>query len=278
MELNKNQFWKNKKVLITGHTGFKGSWLATWLVSLGSNVCGLSLNPEYDINLFDQIELHDRINENHIVDIRDLKSLDLVIREFKPEIVFHLAAQPLVLKSEEPIKTWDTNVMGTINLLSSLTNIENNCTVIIITTDKVYENKEWIYGYQENDRLGGYDPYSSSKAAVELLVDSWRNSYCQKEKKTRLKIASVRAGNVVGGGDWAKYRLIPDIVRSLSKKQIIKIRNPKSTRPWQHVLEPLSGYLSLAEKLLFLLEITLILKVLSILDLKKNQINQFLKL
>ena len=250
MELDKDLFWKNKKVLITGHTGFKGSWLATWLNLLGSNICGISLMPENDLNLFEQINLNERIQYNHFVDLREIKNLSSIIEEFKPDIVFHLAAQSLVIESfEDPIKTWSTNVMGTANLLSSLSNNKNNCVVIIVTTDKVYKNKEWIYGYREIDRLGGNDPYSASKAATELLVDSWRKSFCKKEQKYRLKIASVRAGNVIGGGDWAKYRLIPDSIKSLSKKEIIKIRNPSSTRPWQHVLEPLSGYLYLAKKI-----------------------------
>ena len=246
MELNKNKFWENKKVLITGHSGFKGSWLATWLNFYGSKICGISLPPENPFNLFDNLNIKDKIYESHFSDICNLPELTKIVNSFKPDITFHLAAQPLVLTSyKKPLLTWETNVIGTANLLNALSNLNTNSTLVVITTDKVYENKEWIYGYKENDQLGGHDPYSASKAAVEILVNSWRKSFCQPQKNGRLKIATARAGNVIGGGDWSQNRLIPDSIKALLKKEKIKIRNPHSTRPWQHVLEPLSGYLTL---------------------------------
>lgn len=243
-------FWAGKKVLITGHTGFKGAWLSLWLLKMNSKVSGISLDPENPNNLFDQLKIKNDLN--HIIcDIRNKDSLKKHINSIKPEFIFHLAAQPLVVKSYiEPILTWETNVMGTLNVLNAMSSLNNQCTGIFITTDKVYKNNEWTYGYRENDELGGYDPYSSSKAACELAISSWRSSFANTtDKGSNLSIASARAGNVVGGGDWAENRIIPDIVRSLKNNERISIRNPLSTRPWQHVIEPLSGYLLLAEKL-----------------------------
>jgi len=247
-----SNFWKNKKVLITGHSGFKGSWLSLLLKSLGAKVYGISLAPETKPALFDQIKLSDKIEFSFFIDINDKSNLNKKIIEIRPEIVFHLAAQPLVRQSYlNPIETWKTNLMGSLNLLESLTNLNSLCAVVMITTDKVYKNREWDYGYRENDELGGYDPYSASKAACEIAISSWRSSFCNAEynKKEKLAIASARAGNVIGGGDWAKDRIIPDLIKSFSNNKNILIRNPNSTRPWQHVLDPISGYLILAEKL-----------------------------
>ena len=243
-------FWDGKKVLITGHTGFKGSWLSLWLLKMNAQVSGISLKPEDPNNLFDQLKIEKDLN--HIIcDIRDKDSLNKNITSIKPEVIFHLAAQPLVVKSYiKPISTWETNVMGTLNVLNAMSSLENKCTGIFITTDKVYKNNEWTYGYRENDELGGYDPYSSSKAACEIAISSWRSSFSNaKGYGSNISIASTRAGNVIGGGDWAENRIIPDIIRSLKKNERILIRNPFSTRPWQHVIEPLSGYLLLAEKI-----------------------------
>ena len=244
-----NSFWFNRKVLITGHTGFKGSWLCLWLSMLNAKICGISLEKSDNYNLFSELNLINKIDDHNICDIRNLKNIKRIIKEFQPEIIFHLAAQPLVKTSYlEPINTWETNVLGTVNILESLKLIKNNCAAVFITTDKVYKNKEQSQGYKEGDMLGGHDPYSSSKASAELAIESWRSSFFM-NKKNNIKIASARAGNVIGGGDWTESRLIPDIVSSIIKKEICKIRNPYAIRPWQHVLEPLSGYLVLAEKL-----------------------------
>jgi CDP-glucose 4,6-dehydratase len=241
-------FWKGKKVFLTGHTGFKGSWLSTWLLELGAEVIGLSLPPNTQPALFEQLEL-DKHLTHHLGDIRDTNLVFQLIQESQPDIVFHLAAQPLVrLSYLEPVETWNVNVMGTIHVLEALRKINYPCVGVFITTDKCYENREWIYGYRENDHLGGRDPYSSSKAGAELAIASWRNSFFS-DSQCPVKIASVRAGNVIGGGDWAKDRIVPDAIRSLQKKEIIPVRNPQATRPWQHVLEPLSGYLLLAEEI-----------------------------
>jgi len=245
------KFWKNKNILITGHTGFKGSWLTYWLLRLGAKVNGISLAPVGIPNLFNELNLRNEIYHN-IIDIRDRENLKKKIIEINPEIVFHLAAQPLVIESyQNPISTWETNVIGTINILNALRYLDSKCASVCITTDKVYLNREWIFGYRENDALGGYDPYSSSKAAAEIAINSWRSSFCGigKNKVEHLKIASARAGNVIGGGDWSENRLVPDIVKGLSKGQEIPIRNSLATRPWQHVLEPLKGYLILAQEL-----------------------------
>lgn len=245
-----NQFYKDKRVLITGHTGFKGSWLAIWLTSLGANVVGLSKDVFSDKDNFVLSGI-----ENKITDIRgDIRNLDFVKEVFKkhqPEIIFHLAAQPLVrLSYNIPVETYETNVMGSINVMEAMRITDCVKVCIMITTDKCYENREQIWGYRENEAMGGYDPYSSSKGAAEIAISSWRRSFFNpkeynKHKKT---IASARAGNVIGGGDWALDRIIPDCIRSLEQEKNIKIRNPKSIRPWQHVLEPLSGYLLLAKK------------------------------
>jgi CDP-glucose 4,6-dehydratase len=227
-------FYKDKKVFLTGHTGFKGAWMAAWLQQLGAIVRGYALPPEYDNGVYDYIRPTDSILD----DIRNKKALQTAIKDFQPDFIFHLAAQPLVRRSYEiPAETFDVNVTGTANVLEAASNLK--CTIVIITTDKVYENKEQDILYKEGDALGGYDPYSASKACAELVVSSFRNSFNNKA------IASVRAGNVIGGGDWNKDRIIPDIVRALSNEQVIEVRNPVSVRPWQHVLEPIGGYLRL---------------------------------
>ena len=245
-------FWKDKRVLVTGHTGFKGSWLSMWLTSLGAKVHGISLPPNSENCLFTQARVESIISSNNFCDICNLNKLKSIVIDINPEIVFHLAAQPLVIKSYHyPLETWNTNVMGSLNLLESVKISNIKRTLIMITTDKVYENKDWDYGYREDDRLGGKDPYSASKAACEIAISSWRESFCGSKlnQNQYLSIASARSGNVIGGGDWAENRIIPDAIRSLQRREAIQIRNPKSTRPWQHVLDPLSGYLLLAEKL-----------------------------
>lgn len=242
--------YKNKTVLVTGHTGFKGSWLCLWLTQMGAKVIGYSLESPTNPN---HIELLDLDMVSIVGDIRDLDKLNKTFQEYKPGIVFHLAAQPLVrLSYENPIETYETNVMGTLKVLEACRN--NSVKAIVnITSDKAYENKEWIYGYRENDPLGGYDPYSSSKGCADILVNSYRNSYFnidEYNKSHHTLIASCRAGNVIGGGDWAKDRLITDIMLSVSQDKKVSIRSPYATRPWQHVLEPLSGYLAIGQKLL----------------------------
>ncbi|MBO6989155.1 MAG: CDP-glucose 4,6-dehydratase [Prochlorococcus marinus XMU1422] len=249
MAMIEKSFWKDKRVFLTGHTGFKGTWLLQCLLKLGANVTGYSLLPNTSPSLFSEINPFIKNKyKSFIGDICNRESLKKALIDSKPNIIFHLAAQPLVRESYlKPIETWMVNVMGTLFTLEEIRNTLHNCTIVIVTTDKVYKNKEWGYGYRENDELGGYDPYSSSKASVELLVHSWRKSFCSNE--FNCGIATARAGNVIGGGDWATDRLIPDIVRGLSKKEKIIIRSPHSTRPWQHVLEPIFGYLLLAENL-----------------------------
>lgn len=243
-----NHFWKNKKVVITGHTGFKGSWLSLWLHSLGVNVYGYGLAPATSPALFNILELEKKIY-SHIGDIRDFEVLKQYINEIQPEIIIHMAAQPLVRYSYDfPIETYQTNVMGTVNLLESVRQCASVRAVVNVTTDKCYENKEWDWGYRENDRLGGYDPYSNSKACSEFVTSAYRQSYFSNGQNL-IGIATARAGNVIGGGDWAQDRLIPDIMTAIINKQTVLIRNPLAIRPWQHVLEPLSGYLTLAEKL-----------------------------
>jgi CDP-glucose 4,6-dehydratase len=244
-------FWRGKRVLLTGHTGFKGSWLAFWLLELGAVVTGLALPPDTNPSLFDQLQL-DRRLDHRLGDIRDAQAVADLVAEVQPQVVLHLAAQPLVRRSyAEPTTTWATNVMGTIHLLEALRLLQHPCTAVLITTDKVYRNDEWLYGYRENDPLGGYDPYSSSKAAAELAIASWRSSFCgdAPHQTPHLRVASARAGNVIGGGDWAADRIVPDLVRALAEGQTIGVRNPAATRPWQHVLEPIGGYLILAEAL-----------------------------
>ncbi|MCE2928619.1 MAG: CDP-glucose 4,6-dehydratase [Candidatus Caenarcaniphilales bacterium] len=250
MYLNK---FKNKKILITGHTGFKGSWLALWLQKLGAEVVGYALEPETKPNLFEVLNLETKVT-NYFGDIRDFEKLETVIQKEKPEIIFHLAAQALVRESyKNPRKTFEVNTMGTVNLLEACRNCDSVKTIINVTTDKCYENKEWVYGYRESDALGGYDPYSASKANSEIITASYRNSFFNPQdygNKHHVALASARAGNVIGGGDWSEDRLVPDCIKSLSQKQSILIRNPLATRPWQHVLEPLRGYLWLAAKMM----------------------------
>jgi len=249
----KNQFnfqrqFRNKKVLVTGHTGFKGSWLTFWLVLLGAKVTGLSINIPSNPSHFKSIKLQNKINHRRI-DIRNLKLLRRIFKKYQPDYVFHLAAQSLVKKSfSNPIFTWQTNTIGTLNVLESLRELKKNCAAVIITSDKSYKNLEFKRGYNENDILGGKDPYSASKASAELAIQSYISSFFP-HKKTKVLIAVARAGNVIGGGDWSENRLIPDCVKSWSKNKKVLIRNPRSTRPWQHVLEAVSGYLLLASSL-----------------------------
>lgn len=235
----------NKKVLITGHTGFKGSWLTTWLRLLGAEVCGVSLEPPTKPSHFDAAKLHKGITDLRI-DIRNKLAVEQVICDFKPEFVFHLAAQPLVrLSYGNPVETWEINVLGTLNVLEALRKLNTKAAAVIITSDKCYDNVEWEWGYRETDSLGGPDPYSASKGAAELAIRSHIKSYFPL-KSASVRIASARAGNVIGGGDWAIDRIIADCVKAWSKNNSVMLRNPHSTRPWQHVLEPLSGYLNLA--------------------------------
>jgi CDP-glucose 4,6-dehydratase len=244
-------FWQDKRILITGHTGFKGGWLCLWLQSMGANVVGYALKPAKNPSLFELAKVGRGMN-SIIGDIRDLSRLQKVFAEHKPEIVIHMAAQPLVRYSYiEPVETYSTNVMGTVNLLEAVRQTKSVKAVVNVTSDKCYENREWAWGYRENEAMGGYDPYSNSKGCAELVTAAYRNSYFPPEKYQEhgVAIASGRAGNVIGGGDWADDRLIPDILRAILAGQAVSIRNPKSIRPWQHVLEPLSGYLLLAQKL-----------------------------
>jgi CDP-glucose 4,6-dehydratase len=244
-------FWKNKRVLITGHTGFKGSWLSLWLQSLGAYVVGYALNPPTNPSLFEVARVSQEMT-SIIGDIRDLAQTLKVFAEYHPEVVIHMAAQPLVRYSyEEPVETYSTNVMGTLHVLESIRHTASVKAVVVVTTDKCYENKEWFWGYRENEPMGGHDPYSNSKGCAELLTAAYRNSYFHPEQylKHGVAIGSARAGNVIGGGDWAEDRLIPDIMRAIFSGQPVSIRNPHSIRPWQHVLEPLLGYLLLAQKL-----------------------------
>jgi CDP-glucose 4,6-dehydratase len=246
-----DNFYKNKKVLITGHTGFKGSWLSLWLNQLGAQVYGYALEPNTDPNLFELAGIDD-ITTSTIADIRDSKSLQAAMADAKPEIVIHMAAQPLVRESYlNPVETYEINVMGTVNVLEAVKQCDSVRAVINVTTDKCYDNREWVWGYRENEPFGGFDPYSSSKACSELVTAAYRQSFFNPHEYDRhgVALASARAGNVIGGGDWSADRLISDCVRALLKKQKIFIRNPRAIRPWQHVLEPLSGYLHLAEKL-----------------------------
>ena len=246
------EIYKGKKVLITGHTGFKGSWLSIWLNKLGADVIGYALPPVNEDDNFVLSGISGKIKDI-TGDIRDRDHLFSVFKKEKPEIVFHLAAQALVIDGyKNPIETYETNTMGTANLLDAVRNSDTVTTAVFITTDKVYENKEWIWPYREFEQLGGYDPYSSSKGAAELIIASYRKSFFNPEKYSehRKSIASVRAGNVIGGGDWAANRIVPDCIRAIEKNQIIEVRSPKAVRPWQHVLEPLGGYLLLGAKML----------------------------
>ena len=234
--------------MVTGHTGFKGSWLAIWLHQLGANVFGISLPAPTNPSHYDVITLSDLIDEV-VFDIRDTGKIKSLVSELQPDFVFHLAAQPLVNESfDDPPTTWSTNVLGTVNILESLRCLSKNVVAVLITSDKCYENKEWSWGYRETDQLGGADPYSASKASAELAFSSYYKSFFS-VPDSPVRIASARAGNVIGGGDWALQRIIPDAFRAYSSGRTLMIRNPASTRPWQHVLEPLSGYLSLAQSL-----------------------------
>lgn len=244
-------FWKGKKVLLTGHTGFKGSWLSMWLEMLGAKVCGYSLEPPTQPSLFNVAALGTSL-ESNIADVRDYPAIERILASFKPEIVIHMAAQPLVrLSYDDPITTYETNVMGTVNLLQAIRKTGGVKAIVNVTSDKCYENQEWHWAYRESEPMGGYDPYSNSKGCAELVASSFRNSFfnSKKYKQHGVALASVRAGNVIGGGDWACDRLIPDILKAFEREQAVVVRNPNSIRPWQHVLEPLSGYLVIAEKL-----------------------------
>lgn len=241
-----SEFWKGKKVFLTGHTGFKGSWLSIWLNLMGAVVKGYALKPATNPNLFTIADIQALVKSD-INDIRDYAELCNSISRFSPDIVFHMAAQPLVRTSyAKPLETFQTNVMGTANLLEAVRQCSSVKAVVNITTDKCYENNEWIWGYKETDPMGGIDPYSSSKGCSELVTTSYRESFL---RSSDIGVASARAGNVIGGGDWAENRLIPDILRAFEASNPVVIRNPHATRPWQHVLEPLSGYLLLAEQL-----------------------------
>jgi len=246
-----NNVYNGKRVLVTGHTGFKGGWLSLWLKELGTNVIGYSLEPPTKPSFFEAIGLKNKII--HIIgDVRNEKHLLSVFEKYQPEFVFHLAAQSLVRFSyKEPRLTYETNVMGTVNILEAIRKSKSVRAAVIITSDKCYENKEWIWGYRENDPVGGYDPYSSSKGCAELVVSAYRCSFLNpiNQNGHKIAISSVRAGNVIGGGDWREDRLIPDCIKSLSENKPIIIRNPDAIRPWQHVLEPLSGYLLLGAKM-----------------------------
>jgi len=238
-------FWKGKKVFITGHTGFKGGWLSIWLAESGAKVTGYSLKPETNPSLFKSCSIEKKIN-SIIGDVRDEKKLKKTILEAEPDIVFHLASQPLVLKSyENPVETYEINLMGTVNILNAMRDISSVKAFINVTSDKCYANDENLKAFKENDSMGGYDPYSSSKACSELITAAYRSSFF----KNIVAIATARAGNVIGGGDWAENRIIPDFIKKIQQKQKLVIRNPESIRPWQFVLEPLNGYLMLAEKL-----------------------------
>lgn len=247
MEMN----WKGKRIFLTGHTGFKGSWLSLWLQQKGAELCGLALEPPAKANLYQEAGVEHGMR-SVIGDVRDSGLLKRTVTEFRPEIIFHLAAQPLVRTSyDDPLGTYSTNVMGTANLLEAVRHTDSVRAAVVITTDKCYENNEWVWPYRETDRLGGYDPYSNSKACAELVISAYRSSFFNPSKYSEhgVALASVRAGNVIGGGDWAEDRLVPDIIRAFTEGRSVRIRNPHAIRPWQHVLEPLRGYIAVAESL-----------------------------
>lgn len=252
MKSNIFDLYKNKKVLITGHTGFKGSWLTQWLLLLNAEVSGYALKAPTSPSLYNQLG-NDKNIQSNIDDIRNFEGLKKFIGKVKPDIIFHLAAQSLVRDSYiNPLETLETNVTGTANVLEAVRQLKMSTSILVVTSDKCYDNKEWIYGYRENDAFGGYDPYSASKGAAEIVVSSWRNSFFNPINfgNHKVKLASARAGNVIGGGDWATDRILPDCIRALQGNETIQIRNPLATRPWQHVLESLGGYLLLGSKLL----------------------------
>ncbi|MEB3266753.1 MAG: CDP-glucose 4,6-dehydratase [Cyanobacteriota bacterium] len=252
-------WWTGRRVLLTGHTGFKGSWLALWLLQLGAQVHGLGLDPDPEApSLYTALDLPGQAGQmagglhDHRLDLRDAAAVANRVAEVQPEVVLHLAAQPLVRRAyREPLLTWQTNLLGSLHLLEALRLLPQQCAVVMVTTDKVYANREWAWGYRECDRLGGHDPYSASKAAAELAIASWRSSYCgsHPHQHPGLAIATARAGNVIGGGDWASDRIVPDAMRACATGTCLPVRCPTSTRPWQHVLDPLAGYLALAEAL-----------------------------
>ena len=240
--------YQGRRVFVTGHTGFKGSWLCEWLLAMGAEVMGYALDPQPHEVLFSQLGLSDRLFVDHRGDLSNRKALVGLLEDFQPEIVFHLAAQPLVrLSYEIPVETFATNVMGTAHLLEAVRLAENPCRVVMVTTDKCYENREWLHSYREVDAMGGHDPYSASKGAAEIVIASYRSSFFGSDQP--IKLASARAGNVIGGGDWATDRIVPDCIRALRQGEAIPVRNQTATRPWQHVLEPLSGYLLLGASL-----------------------------
>lgn len=247
-----NGFYKGKRVLVTGHTGFKGSWLSIWLTELGADVIGVALNPQTERDNYVLSGIGKKIVADLRADIRDTNAINKIFQDFQPEIVFHLAAQPLVrLSYEDPVNTWQTNVIGTINVMEAFRHCKSAKVAVMITTDKCYENREVNHAYTEDEPMGGYDPYSSSKGACEIAISSWRRSFMNPVEygKHGKSIASVRAGNVIGGGDWAKDRIIPDCIRAIESGEPIRIRNRYAVRPWQHVLEPLRGYMMLAQKM-----------------------------
>lgn len=243
-----NEIYKNKKVLITGHTGFKGSWLVTWMNMMGAKVVGVSERVPTNPSLFELLNIEDRIT-HYFEDIRNKEGIQKIILEEKPDFLFHLAAQPIVsLSYKDPLDTISTNIMGTANILDSLRFADFKCTVVVVTSDKCYDNVEWVWGYKETDHLGGKDIYSGSKGGAELITKSYYHSFFKKEN-SKVRLASVRAGNIIGGGDWALDRIVPDMIRAWSIGEKLKIRSPQATRPWQHVLDPLSGYLLVGQEL-----------------------------
>jgi CDP-glucose 4,6-dehydratase len=242
-----SSFWQGKTVLLTGHTGFKGSWCALWLQSMGARVHGLSLEPPTQPNIFTHACVAQGMASSTIGDIRDYSTVLTTMQRVQPDVILHMAAQPLVrLSYSQPVETYATNVMGTVHVLEAARQVRSAKAIVNITTDKCYENKEWAWGYRENEPMGGYDPYSNSKGCSELVTSAYRQSFMQ---QAGIALASARAGNVIGGGDWAADRLVPDILRAFEQDRPVVIRNPASTRPWQHVLEPVSGYLCLAQAL-----------------------------
>jgi CDP-glucose 4,6-dehydratase len=243
-------FWRGRRVLVTGHTGFKGAWLSQWLIELGAEVSGFALAPATNPNMFSLLALESDMH-SVIGDIRDLSSIISAVQRARPEVIFHLAAQPLVRQSyRDPVETYGTNVMGTVNVLEAARQLPGVRAVVVVTTDKCYENREWVWGYRENDRLGGNDPYSNSKACAELVVAAYARSFLHSpDRPDAPAVASARAGNVIGGGDWSDERLVPDAINAFRRGESVLLRHPHATRPWQHVLEPLAGYIGLARRL-----------------------------